>query len=143
MRKVTVYLIVGIIALLSGCGDSSDSGASGSSSSSSSSSGSGGGSAPPVAGSPVPLVLTAPALGGAVQGSGYTSAAFTASGGTGTIHWTSTALPSGLQLSAVTGPSIQISGTPSATGTFNGIIVTLLTPARAPPFRQNQPQPSV
>jgi Domain of unknown function (DUF4091)/Family of unknown function (DUF6067) len=109
MRKVSVYLLVGIIALLSGCGDSSDSGSS---------------SGSPVVGSPAALVLTAPALGGAVQGSAYTSAAFTASGGTGTIHWTSTALPAGLQLSAATGASIQISGTPTATGTFNAIVVT-------------------
>jgi hypothetical protein len=116
MRKVSVYLVVGIIALLSGCGDSSGSGTS---------SGSGGSSVASGAGSPVTLVLTAPALGGAVQGSAYTSPAFMASGGTGTIHWTSTALPAGLQLSAVTGASIQISGTPTATGTFNAIVVTV------------------
>src|ERR1700729_462475 len=116
MRKVSVFLVVGIIALLSGCGDSSGSGTT---------SGSGGSSVASGAGSPVTLVLTAPALGGAVQGSAYTSPAFTASGGTGTIHWTSTALPAGLQLSAVTGASIQISGTPTATGTFNAIVVTV------------------
>jgi len=104
MRKLGAYFVAGTIALLSGCGGNS---------------GSPGGSSPAV------LVLTAPsALSGAIQGSAYTSAAFTASGGTGTIHWTSTTLPAGLQLSAATGASIEISGTPTVTGTFNAIVVT-------------------
>jgi hypothetical protein len=109
VRNVSVHLLAGLGVLLSACGGSS---------------GSGGTSGAPVGGSPAALVVTAPALGSAVQGSAYTSAAFTASGGTGTIHWSSTTLPGGLQLSAATGASIAISGTPTASGTFAGIVVT-------------------
>lgn len=110
MRIRAVCFAVGIIASLSGCG--------------------GGDSAAPVAAAaaaaaaPVPLALAVPALGSAVQGSAYTSSAITATGGTGTIHWTSTSLPAGLHLSADSGASVQITGTPTATGSFNDIVVT-------------------
>jgi Domain of unknown function (DUF4091)/Family of unknown function (DUF6067) len=108
MRNAAVCIVVGVIAFLSGCGGGSDS--------------------PDTAGStaasPVPLLLTVPALGSAVQGAAYTSAAITASGGTGAIHWTSTALPAGLRLSADAGASVQITGTPTASGSFNDIVVT-------------------
>lgn len=104
MRKLAVTFLVGIIVFLSGC--------------------SGGSSAPPAATAPVPLVLAVPALGSAVEGRAYTSAAITASGGTGPIHWSSMGLPAGLRLSADIGASVQITGTPTATGSFSDIIVT-------------------
>ena len=127
MRKIAVYLVVGIIAFLSGCGDSSDSpSAVGQSAPTAVNPAPPGpvNPAPPGPVSPTPLVVTAPALGSAVQGTAYTSATITASGGTGTIHWTATALPAGLQLSANSGASVQITGTPTAAGTFNTIVVT-------------------
>ncbi|WP_158824193.1 cadherin repeat domain-containing protein [Granulicella sp. S156] len=74
--------------------------------------------------SPAPLTVSAPALGNAVQNKAYTSAAITAAGGTGTIHWTVAGLPAGLALSATTGQSIQITGTPTAAGTSSNIVVT-------------------
>ena len=93
MHRVAVYFAIRIIALLCGCGDDSAPPATASP----------GGITPPPGGTtPAPLVLTVPALGGAVQGNAYTSAAITSTGGTGAIHWTSTALPAGLHLSAQT-----------------------------------------
>jgi hypothetical protein len=74
--------------------------------------------------SPAPLTVSAPALANAVQNKAYTSAAITAAGGTGTIHWTVAGLPAGLTLSATTGQSIQITGTPTAAGTSSNIVVT-------------------
>jgi len=115
MHRVAVYFAIGILALLCGCGDDSAPPAT---------AGPAGITPPPGGTTPVPLVLTVPALGGAVQGNAYTSAAITSTGGTGTIHWTSTALPAGLHLSAQTGATVQISGTPTTAGTFNDIVVT-------------------
>jgi large repetitive protein len=74
--------------------------------------------------SPVALTISAPALANAVQNTAYTSAAITATGGTGTIHWTAAGLPTGLTLGTTTGQSVQISGTPTATGTSSNIVVT-------------------
>ena len=74
--------------------------------------------------SPTPLAVSAPALGNAVQNKAYTSAAIAATGGTGTINWTASGLPAGLALSATTGQSIQITGTPTAAGTSGNIVVT-------------------
>src|SRR6202012_5553780 len=71
-----------------------------------------------------PLTVSAPALANAVQNKAYTSAAITATGGTGTINWTVSGLPAGLILSATTGQSIQITGTPTAAGTSSNIVVT-------------------
>jgi len=74
--------------------------------------------------SPAPLTVSAPVLGNAVQNKAYTSAAITAAGGTGTIHWTVAGLPAGLALSATTGQSLQITGTPTVAGTSSNIVVT-------------------
>ncbi|MHB1700421.1 MAG: beta strand repeat-containing protein [Acidobacteriaceae bacterium] len=77
-----------------------------------------------IAVSPAPLVLTPPSsLTDAIQGTAYTSASFTASGGTGAINWSAVGLPAGLRLSATTGASIAITGTPAAAGT-SSIVVT-------------------
>jgi len=71
------------------------------------------------------LVLTPPAsLANAVQGTVYTSAAFTATGGTGTINWSATGLPAGLALSAATGSSVTITGTPTGSGVSASVVVT-------------------
>jgi|GEM_PF-466984 len=89
----------------------------------------------------VPLAISTLSLTGAVQNKAYTSAAVTATGGVGIIHWTATGLPSGLALSAATGSSVQIKGTPTLTGTFSGIVVTATDSGGA--FQQTKSTPSL
>jgi hypothetical protein len=69
---------------------------------------------------PAPLTVTAPALANAVQGTAYTSAAFTSTGGTGAITWSATGLPAGLSI----GSNGVISGTASTAGAYANIVVT-------------------
>ena len=66
---------------------------------------------------PVPLAITSSSLAAGTVGSGYSSA-LQASGGSAPYSWsiTSGSLPAGLSLAASTG---LISGTPTASGTFN------------------------
>ncbi len=69
---------------------------------------------------PAPLTVTAPTLANAVQGSAYTSAAFTSAGGTGAITWSATGLPAGLAI----GSNGVISGTATTAGSYASIVVT-------------------
>ncbi len=67
------------------------------------------------------LAVTAPSLANAVQGTAYTSAAFTSTGGSGAITWSATGLPAGLAIGASTG---IITGTATTAGTSASVVVT-------------------
>ncbi|MGH9476179.1 MAG: beta strand repeat-containing protein [Terriglobales bacterium] len=83
---------------------------------------------------PAPLVVTAPALANAVQGTAYTSPAFTSTGGTGAVTWSATGLPAGLSIGASSG---VIGGTPTASGAIANLVVTA-TDSGAGAFQQTK-----
>ena len=72
---------------------------------------------------PAPLAIAVPTIANAIQGSAYTSSAFTTTGGTGAVTWTASGLPAGLTMGASTG---IIGGTPTTAGTSANVVVTAM-----------------
>lgn len=72
----------------------------------------------PVAATQISVSTTT--LPGGFQGSVYKPVTLSATGGSGIYNWSATNLPAGMTLSA----SGSLSGTPTAAGTFSGIVVT-------------------
>ena len=70
----------------------------------------------------VKLAITTASLPNGVVGTAYPSTTVAATGGTGTLNWSISGQPAGLSINATTG---VISGTPSAAGTSNAVVVTV------------------
>lgn len=81
------------------------------------------------------LSINVPTLANGVQTVAYTSAAFTATGGTGSITWSATGLPAGLSMNASTG---VISGTTGGAATTSNNVVVTATDSGTPPYQQTK-----